>query len=166
MFLISDIIGLTIQIERNAENVYRKAQQKVTDSTLILILQWLAAEEVNHTRRFANLKQNLETHANPAALEEMGKALLSDVLGNQSFSLEDTDFSEINQIEELLGLVIEFEKDKVTFYSMLQGFIEDKKTLKFLDTIIAEENNHIKRLQRFIDCAAQEDEYKLADNVQ
>lgn len=165
MFLISDIIELAIQIERNAAKVYQRAEEKMTDSTLILILQWLAAEEKNHSRRFANLKQNLKTDEHTAELEEMGKALLRDVLGSQSFSLKDTDLSEINQIDELLRLVIEFEKDKVTFYSMLQGFIEDSKTLKFLDTIIAEENNHIKRLQRFVNCGAKEEGYKLADNI-
>ena len=161
MFLISDIIELAIQIERNAEKVYQEAQQKVRDSTLIVALQWLEAEEANHARRFANLKQNLKTEIKDAELEEMGRALLSDVLGNQSFSLEDTDFSEINRIDELLRLVIEFEKDKVTFYSMLQGFSEDELTLKFLETIIAEEKRHIKRLKRFVDCGSEKNRYKL-----
>ena len=166
MFLISDVIELAIQIERNAEIIYRDAQRKMTDSTLRLVLQWLAEEERNHTRRFANLKKNLGTHDALSEFEEIGQALLSEVLGNQSFSLKDADFSEIYQPDQLLRLVVEFESDKMTFYEMLAQFVDDKITLKFLDTMITEEKRHIQRLQRYIDCSTAHEAYNLADNVQ
>ena len=87
----------------------------------------------------------------------MGKALLSDVLGSQSFSLEDSKFTKIRQLEELLSLAIEFEKDKVMFYNLLRSFIADKDTLDYLDSIIREENEQIRQLQVFLDSGAIED---------
>ena len=45
MFLIEDIIELAIQIEQNAEKVYRNALIKIADPKFVSILQWLADEE-------------------------------------------------------------------------------------------------------------------------
>jgi len=45
MFLIGDIIELAIQIEQNAEKVYRNALIKIADPKFVSILQWLADEE-------------------------------------------------------------------------------------------------------------------------
>ena len=81
----------------------------------------------------------------------MGKSILSDVLGRQSFSLREADFSEMSQLEDLISLAVEFEKDKVIFYKMLRPFIEDEETLDFLENIISEETNHIRELKRLMD---------------
>jgi rubrerythrin len=81
----------------------------------------------------------------------MGRALLRDAIGVQNFALKDADFSDMNRLEDLLTLAIEFEKDTVLFYTMLRSFIEDQETLDQLDAIIAEENRHAQLLQEFID---------------
>lgn len=157
MFLINDIVELAIQIEQNAEKVYRNAQNKITNPSLAALLKWLADEEVEHAKWFSDLRKKISTPIKDPKVEEMGKALLSDVLGSQSFSLEDAKFTKIRQLEELLSLAIEFEKDKVMFYNLLRSFIEDKATLDFLDSIIREENEHIRRLQVFLDSGVTED---------
>lgn len=154
MFLINDIIDLAIQIEQNAEKVYRNAQNKISNLSLTALLKWLADEEIGHAKWFSDLRKKISTPIKDPKVEELGKALLSDVLGSQSFSLEDAKFSKISQLEELLSLAIEFEKDKVMFYNLLQPFIEDKATLDFLESIIREENEHIQRLQAFLDGGA------------
>ena len=80
----------------------------------------------------------------------MGRALLKNAVGAQSFSLEDADLLSMEKIEDLLKLSIEFEKDTVLFYGMLQPLIEDQKTLEQLHAIIQEEENHIDRLKAFL----------------
>ena len=47
----------------------------------------------------------------------------------------------------LIELAIEFEKDTVLFYEMLRPFIGDPTVLDQLDEIIAEENDHVSKLQ-------------------
>ena len=126
MFLIGDIIELAIQIEQNAEAVYRNALKKISDPKLVSILQWLADEEVEHAKWFRQLKKTANTTVKDSTVEAMGKSILSDVLGSQSFSLKEADFSEMRQLVDLISLAVEFEKDKVIFYKMLRPFIRLK----------------------------------------
>lgn len=156
MFSMSDIIDLAIQIETNAESVYRNALRKISDPALISILRWLADEEVEHAKWFRQLKAKTPSEVKDPGVEALGKSLLSDVLGRQSFSLKEADFRKINRLEELLSLAIEFEKDKVIFYNMLRQFIEDSETLDFLENIIDEETHHIQELNRLLDRDAAE----------
>ncbi len=150
MFLMGDIIDLAIQIEKNAETVYRKALLKMTNPSLVSILQWLADEEVEHAEWFRQLKKTIDPQVKDPAVEAMGKSLLSDVLGKQSFSLREADFGKINRLEDLLLLAIEFEKDKVVFYKMLRPFIAENETLDFLENIIEEESHHIRELRKLV----------------
>ena len=73
-------------------------------------------------------------------LEEMGKAVLQGVLGEQAFSIDGADFSKMEDLNSLLTLSLEFEKDTVLFYEMLGAFVEDEKVLEQLEQIIEEEN--------------------------
>ncbi|MDX1707627.1 MAG: ferritin family protein [Desulfobacterales bacterium] len=148
---MGDIIDLAIQIENNAESIYRKALSRIANPALVSILEWLIDEEVAHAAWFRQLRKSIQTQVKDPALEAMGKSLLSDVLGKQSFSLKEADFSEIHRLADLLLLAIEFEKDKVIFYKMLSPFISDHKTLDFLKQIIAEENHHIQELEKLVD---------------
>ena len=151
MFLIRDIIELAIQIEQNAEKVYRHALKNISNPKLVSILRWLADEEVEHARWFRQLKQTVNSEIKDPAVEAMGKSILSDVLGSQSFSLKEANFSEMRQLDDLISLAVEFEKDKILFYKMLRPFIEDRETADFLENIIDEETNHIRELGTLMD---------------
>jgi rubrerythrin len=157
MFLIEDIIDLAIQIEQNAEKVYRDAQKKISNPGRSSFLQWLADEEMTHAKWFSGLKKTVNIEQQDPNVVKMGRALLRDVLGSQSFSLRDADFSEIHQISQLLAVAIEFEGDKVTFYRLLLPFIDDAATREFLESIILEEKNHIRRLKKFLKNGTVED---------
>jgi len=82
---------------------------------------------------------------------EMGNSILNSVLGDQSFSLKDVDFSKIDRTDDLLKLVIEFEKDTVLFYGMIRPLIDSSEDLVHLDKIIAEENQHVQLFQDILD---------------
>ena len=151
MFTLGEIIDLAIRIEKNGENTYRKAQEEVSNPSLASMLQWLAEEEVEHEKWFAQLKETVETTGEDPKLEEMGKAILQGVLGDQAFSIKDADFSKTEDINSLLELSIEFEKDTILFYEMLSTFIDDEETLRQLDKIIEEENRHVQVLEEFLE---------------
>jgi rubrerythrin len=151
MFTLSEIIDLAIRIEKNGENAYRKAQEEVSNPSLASMLQWLAEEEVEHEKWFTQLKEKAATVAEDPKLEEMGKAILQGVLGDQVFSIKDADFSKTEDINSLLELSIEFEKDTILFFEMLSAFIDDKETLSQLDKIIEEEKRHVQLLEEFLE---------------
>jgi rubrerythrin len=151
MFTLNEIIDLAIRIEKNGENAYRKAQEEVSNPSLSSMLQWLAEEEVEHEKWFIRLKEKTTTVAEDPKLEEMGKAILQGVLGDQVFSIKDADFSKTEDINSLLELSIEFEKDTILFFEMLSAFIDDKETLSQLDKIIEEEKRHVQLLEEFLE---------------
>ena len=147
MFTLAEIIDLAVRIEKNGEKAYRKARDEVSNPSLASMLQRLAEEESEHEKWFTGLKEKVETGAEDPRLEEMGKTLLQGVLGDQTFSIDDADFSRIKDLEGLLELSVEFEKDTILFYEMLSAFIQDEKSLDQLDLIIEEENRHVRLLE-------------------
>ena len=150
MFSIQEILDLAIRLEKNGESVYRQAAAKLSRADLVSLLVWMADEEVKHAEWFSELKYKLETDSINPFIEEMGREVLTDMLGEKSFSHRDVDFSRINQPHDLVAVFIEFEQDTVLFYETLKPFIEDDATLSNLDKIIAEENNHIAKLHTFL----------------
>ena len=150
MFSIDEIIDLAIQIERNGEKILRAAQKEVSDPELISLLQWMENEERLHVEWFSQLRPTPKESTDMSHLEEMGKNLLKDMLGDQSFSLGDTDFSELENIEGLITNIMAFERDTVIFYQLIRSAVTDNETLKLLDTIISEENRHAEQLKAFL----------------
>ena len=150
MFSLKDIIDIAVQIEKNGERVYRNAAQKIKNPSLRFLLQGLADEEAGHAKWFETLIDTVAGTGDFQEQEKMGRALLKNAVGDQSFTLEDADFSSMETIEDLLELAIEFEKDTVLFYGMLQPLIEDQKTLEQLHAIIQEEENHARRLKEML----------------
>jgi rubrerythrin len=150
MFALSEIIDLAIKIEENGEEIYRRAFRETPHQSIAGMLERLADEEAQHTRWFENLREQADGEIEDPEVEEMGRTLLLGILGDQSFSLRDADFSRIDDLNALLRLSIEFEKDTVIFYEMLRAFIEDEQTLNQLKKIIEEENRHIELLQELL----------------
>lgn len=150
MFSANEILDLAIKLEKNGERVYRDAIEKVSNPELVRLLEWMADEEVKHANWFAELKLKLDQkNANPF-MEKMSRELFDDLLGDKNFSLKDVDFYSVSDIDDLIAIFIEFEKDSVRFYRVLEPFIGDPVSLESLKKIIDEENCHIKRLQELM----------------
>ena len=161
MFSVHEIMDLAIQLEKNGESVYRNAADKVTKPDLVSLLIWMADEEARHLRWFLEVKKNFEKHSINPFMEEMSQQVFGEILGDKSFSHRDVDFSRVDHLNDLIGIFLEFEKDTILFYKTLIPFIEDNATLENINKIIAEENNHIKKLQDFI---VDQTEVSLADD--
>lgn len=150
MFSLGEIIDLAVRIEANGQKAYRKAQEQVSDPALASMLGWLADEEAEHEKWFPRLRENVESNKEDPQLEEMGKSILQGILGEQAFSIEEADFSRIEDMKSLLTLSMEFEKDTILFYEMLSAFIEDERILNQINRIIEEENRHVRLLEDFL----------------
>jgi rubrerythrin len=148
VFTIKEILDLAVRLEKNGEAAYRNAATKVSNPALVSLLEGMANEEVQHAKKFTELKKNFKKASSNPVVEEMSRELFNQLLNQQNFSLNDVNFSQVGQINDLINIFIEFEKDTILFYEMLQPFIEDKNTLQQLENIIAEENSHIRELQK------------------
>ena len=150
MFSIQEILDLAIRLENNGESVYREAVGEIAEPQLVSLLQWMADDEVEHARWFAELKNKLKTHSTDLFMAEMSREVFAGFLGEKSFSHQDVDFSKIDRVSDLVAVFVEFEQDTILFYETLKPFVEDNDTLNNLEKIIAEENKHIEKLHQFL----------------
>ena len=147
MFIIDDVLSLAIQLERNGERVYRQALDVIQEKSVAELVSWMADEENRHAQWFSELKEKWGTYSENPFSQDIGQSMLSDMLGRQSFSLKEVDFSTIKDEQELLAIFIEFEEDTILFYEMLEPFIQEDKVKSQLVSIIEEEREHIHRIE-------------------
>jgi len=147
MFCAYEILDIAVKLEKNGEKVYREAMDQTGDLSLKELLKWMADEEVKHAEWFSELKSEVELNENHHLIRELSGDLVSEFVGEQSFSLKDVDFSAIKGTRELIEVFIEFERDTILFYEMLESFIIDEETGEKLNRILDEENDHISKLQ-------------------
>lgn len=161
MFTAHEILDLAIQLEENGKAVYREAAGRAKNADIRDLLLWMAEEEDQHIRLFKEIKEEIESRSINPFMEEMSRKVFGGILGDKSFSHREVNFAEIGRIGDLMKIFIEFEKETVLFYETLIPFIEDNHTLHYVTKIIAEENNHIKKLQELL---AEKSEVPVADN--
>jgi rubrerythrin len=150
LFNINEILNIAIQLEKNSEAIYREAADNVSKPDITATLKWMADEEVKHAQWFDSLRNTATIKPEVSPLESLNGNLLKSIIGSQSFSLDDVDFGDIQQVSDLLNVFVESEKDGIMFYEMLMPFIREEGTRTMLEHIISEEQNHIKSLKEFI----------------
>jgi rubrerythrin len=143
MFNLGDIIDIAVRIEQNAEKIYTKASKDAPVSLRSSLFAKLASDEIDHRKWFEALRPRIEPAGIVPSMEEMGRTMLQDIVGDRAFSLTETDLSKVENIKALINLAIEFEKDTIIFYGMIAGFVTDEKTINGLKTILDEENRHV-----------------------
>ena len=151
MFTVKELIDIAIRLERNAEDYYRQAMKEVSDPSIESLLIYLANQEAKHIHWFENLERRVKTSPGEGGMLELGATLLETLIGDQKFSLEEVDPSQIDRVESLIELAIEFEKDSIIFYEMLGAIIDNRDDLGVLEEIINEENHHIQVLKEYGD---------------
>ena len=151
MFSIREISELAVKIENNGEATYREVAAKASDPALKTLLEQLAHEERQHANWFARLGDQFPDQAVDAQgeLAAMGRAMLAEMLGEQTFSLNSQDLQNAETLADLMTQAAEFEQDTIVFYEMLSEFIEDPAVAAQLEAIIAEERAHIVKLKAF-----------------
>lgn len=146
MFTMDDLLEVAVKMEKNGEAVYRKSLKKIRQKALTDLLSWMAAEEAAHGRWFLEQKNRLALQPEEKALKEMIPEVLQDMMGENTLSLDEVEFDKISTPLELLNTFIEFEKETIRFYELLEMFIEAEEVHKGLKTIIQEEKTHVEKL--------------------
>jgi rubrerythrin len=151
MFTLKEISDLAVQIETNGETVYREVAAKVSDPTLKNILESMAQDEQQHARWFRRLS-NAKLSSKKDAGDDLGatgRALLTEMLSDQTFSLSAEELKDARTVAEVIAQAQEFEKDTIVFYEMLADFVAESEPAAQLREIIAEEYGHIEQLNGY-----------------
>ena len=151
MFTLSEVNDLGIRSEKNGEKFYRDALKQAWSKPIADLLKLLAEEEVKHVDFFVKRMDALKRKRENPFLDEMGTSMLKDILGNQTFSLKETDVSKMRSVEELVALAVEFEKDTILFYEMIGSFMTDEEARRELKEIIEEEERHVRLFESYGD---------------
>ncbi|SDT83889.1 ferritin family protein [Desulfobacula phenolica] len=150
MFTMDDLLEVAITMEKNGESVYNTSIKEVKNKDLKSMLKWMANEEASHGKWFTDLKNSFSLEMEEAELKEMVPQVLQDMMGENTLSLDDVDFSKIKTLSKLLETFIKFENDTILFYELLEMFIEDETVLEGLKKIILEEKSHVDQLESML----------------
>ena len=155
MFTMDDLFDIAIKMEKNGEAVYVDSVSKIDNTDLRSLLRWMADEEARHRKWFEEQKNRHIIEVDEANLKEMVPGVLQQMMGEKTLSLDDIDFSKLENITDLLNTFIGFEEETIMFYQMLEMFIDEPSVIKGLDLIINEEKNHVEKLREMIEIKTQ-----------
>ncbi len=146
MFSLQDVLDMAAKIERNGERVYRQALARTDNPELGEMLAWMADEEARHAAHFENFRLRLVADEDNILMEELGRLMLQSIVGDRGFSLEDVDFNQIAEVNELLQVMIDFEQDTLEFYRLFRSLLASESDRLQLNQIISDEEDHIRKL--------------------
>ena len=151
-FNASEIFQIAIEIEKNGKHFYEKAIDLVDSPDVKGLLASLGQEEVEHLKRFTELKAQLPQAATEDTIwdpeHEMNKYLqmTADMNIFRSDLNVEKELSRVKDIEDVLRLGIEFEKDSIILYITMQDETEEGKGRELIGQLINEERKHLKKL--------------------
>ncbi len=148
MFTLNDLFDIAIKMEENGRDVYLTALKQAGDRDMESLVQWMADEENCHKSWFETQKESLS--ATSLDLGVMLPGVIKEMMGNNSLSLDELDFTEIATPVQMLEIFIMFEKDTILFYEFLEAFVESEPVKAGLHKIIAEEMAHVDKISAMI----------------
>ncbi|MCG8550821.1 MAG: ferritin family protein [Desulfobacterales bacterium] len=148
MFTLNDLFDIAIKMEENGRNVYLTALKQAGSRDMESLVQWMADEEHCHKSWFETQKEHLSSSSLDLGI--MLPGVIKEMMGNNSLSLDELDFSQIATPVQMLETFIMFEKDTILFYEFLEAFVESEPVKAGLHKIIAEEMAHVDKISAMI----------------
>lgn len=151
-FSAGEVFQMAIDIEENGRLFYERARDMVDDAAAKEVFAQLGRDELEHKRRFAQLKSELPASEASAQVwdpeEELGQYLqmMADMHVFRSDMDLDATMGRIATAVEALRLAIQFEKDSVIFFLGMQDAARSKKAQEMIGQLVEEEKSHIRKL--------------------
>jgi len=149
MFTLNDLFDIAARMEKNGKAVYCRAMEETSDKDLLDLLAWMANEEDRHRKWFLNQKGIAAKGEED--LESMIPDVIREMMGENSLSLDEVDFSQIQTPSQMLKTFVMFEKDTLLFYEFLETFVDSDEAKQGLKKIMEEEAAHVDKLTLMID---------------
>ncbi len=151
-FNANEIFQIAINIEENGKRFYEKAMELIDDKDAKALLASLAKEELEHLKKFTELKEQLPKEAAAGTVwdpeNDMNNYLhmVADMnVFSSDFNLKD-ELSQVKSAEDALKFGIQFEKDSIIFFLTIQDATDEAKGRELIGQLIEEEKGHLKKL--------------------
>jgi rubrerythrin len=141
-----EILEMAEQIERNGARFYRQAAQGAQDVGIRELLQGLAAMEDGHEKLFANMRANLKKEEIDFNADEQASSYLNAWADGHVFDIKSDPVTRIKDqknMEGILNVAIDLEKESIVFYLGMQNGVNNKTYRDRIEEIIKEEMKHI-----------------------
>lgn len=151
-FNAAEVFQIAVEIEENGRAFYEKASEKINDAEVQAIFKELALQEVEHKKKFMELKASLPSQASAATVFDPNNELahyLKMMADGHVFRKSESVDEKIAQVKDAvdaLRMAMEFEKDSVIFFLSMQDATEEEKGRRFIGLLVKEEQEHLRRL--------------------
>ncbi len=156
MFTLNDLFDIAIKMEENGRDIYLSALKQTSSREIERLVQWMADEENRHKSWFEEQKSSLP--ANGQDLDIMLPGVIQEMMGENSLSLSELDFSDITTPVQMFETFLMFENDTILLYQFLEAFVESESVKAGLRKIIAEETAHVDKISAMMQSFKDADE--------
>lgn len=147
-FAGSELIELSIQIERNGLAFYSELSRASRDPVIGGVFAMLAGEEEKHISAFKKICAQMEGCGSPEVSTDEYIAYMNALASEHVFTRRDEGeriAREIRSDQEALDKAIGFEKDSIIFYEGMRGAVAPGDAV-VVDALIAQEKMHLTKL--------------------
>ena len=151
-FNASEILQMAVNIEQNGITFYKTAQDKIEDPDVQKIFQYLEQAEIEHKTKFEVLKSMFSSSQPGETVWDPDNELdqyLQMMAGQHIFTnktVTEKRLAEIGTAEDALAMAIQFEKDSIVFYSILEDAVGEQGARQQVGQLVKEEKNHLRTL--------------------
>jgi len=108
----------------------------------------MADDERRHGEWLATLTSDKPLTEEQREMEVAGRTLLQDMVKGNPFLLAESELERAESVGEVLTRSKDFEEDTILFYQFIQEFLDDPDAVRQMQSIIAEEHNHLRQLEK------------------
>lgn len=151
-FNAAEVFQIAVEIEENGKAFYEKALAKIKDPDVQAIFQDLALQEVEHKKKFLEMKAGLPQQASQSTVFDPNNEtalylkMMADGHVFRTSDNVDRKLAQVKDAVDALRLAMEFEKDSVIFFLSMQDATEEEKGRQFIGLLVREEQEHLRRL--------------------
>lgn len=150
LFRVNEVLDMAVQIEHQGLAFYQACKKEGLGPEVEEVLDFLIKQEERHVRVFTQMKADHEDYRLPESYAGEMSSYLDSFVKEKVFQSPEKASEEAHQISGPLEAVdwgVSFERRSIEFYRGIKNIVR-KGDQETMDTIIAEEQNHIRRLSQ------------------
>lgn len=150
LFRVDEVLDMAVQIEQQGLAFYQACKEEELGPEVEKVLDFLIIQEERHVRIFTRMKADHEEYRLPESYAGEMSSYLDAFVKEKVFQKPEKASGEAKKISGPLQAVdwgVSFERRSIEFYRSIRDMVRETEQ-ETMDTIIAEEQNHIRRLSQ------------------
>ena len=152
VFRATELMDMAIRIEKQGQAFYQACLSTTGNERMRTVFGYLLKQEIEHARVFSRMKANLKPdqplpESYPGELHHYLDAFVKGEIFDDPEAAEKL-VQTLEDEEDAVEAALDIEKQSILFYSGIKSMIR-RIEAEEVDRIIAEEHDHIRRLQSF-----------------